>query len=175
MGAPATIPELQVEIVKRTDGGSVLRCTRADGSVTWQRLAGAQAGFFPNHDLTHFVVESALGATSAFFGLVASGWEIEETTGLGARGPIGPEALLVERLVGLMDVERATGGSWDAATFIEQVAMADPSLATEAERLTDAHLAAIRQLRAELFARWAATPAGGTLVLRFPAALPVAA
>lgn len=169
MDAAATIPPLQVEIVKRTDGGSVLRCTRADGSSTWQRLGGAQAGFFPRHDLTHFAVESVLGASDAFFGLVAQGWDIEDTTGKGKRGPIGAEAILVERLVGLMDVERGTGSVWDAATFVAQVVMASPDLAPVARRLTDAHLAEIKALRAELFAHWAGIPAGGALALRFPA------
>lgn len=168
MDATATIPALRIEIVKRTDGGSVLRCTRADGSVTWQRLGGRQAGFFPMHDLTHFAVESALGATNAFFGLVAQGWDIEDTTGKGRRGPIGHEAEFVERIVGLMDVERGTGGRWDAATFASQVEAAAPELAPFAERFTDARLTAIRALRAELFERWTGIPAGDALSLRFP-------
>ncbi len=168
MDATATIPTLRIEIVKRTDGGSVLRCTRADGSVTWQRLGGHQAGFFPMHDLTHVAVESVLGATNAFFGLVAQGWDIEDTTGKGRRGPIGHEGAFVERLVGLMDVERGTGSRWDAATFASQIMAAAPELAPFAERFTDARLAAIRALRAELFERWAGIPAGDALSLRFP-------
>ncbi len=163
--------DLRIEIVKRTDGGSVLRCTRADGSVTWQRLAGAQAGFFPMHDLTHYAVESVLGTTHSFFGLVAQGWDIEDTTGMGKRGPLGPEAFLVERLVGLMDIERATGSIWDAQTFASQIEMASPDLAPLARRLTDAQLAAIKALRAELFMRWTGIPAGDALSLRFPADL----
>lgn len=171
MPAPAAVPALHVELVKRTDGGTVLRCVRADGTVTWQRLGGKQAAFFPAHDLTHYAVESVLGATQGFFGLVAGGWDIEDTTGAGARGPLAPETLLIERLVGLMDVERGTGSTWDAATFASQVAMADPALAPLAQRLTDAELARIKALQAELFARWAGIPAGASLELRFPALL----
>ena len=48
---------LTVRITKRTDGGAVLKCVRADGSETWQKQEGKQAAFFPLHDLTHFAVE----------------------------------------------------------------------------------------------------------------------
>ncbi len=50
---------LTVQIAKRTDGSSVLRCTRADGSVTWQKQT-RHAMHFALHDLTHFAVESTL-------------------------------------------------------------------------------------------------------------------
>ena len=78
-------PELRVELTKRADGGAVLRCTRADGSVTWQRQEGRQAAFFPLHDLTHHAVETTLGYRRGFLGLVADGWELADTTGKGGR------------------------------------------------------------------------------------------
>ena len=58
---------LRVEISKRPDGSGVLRCTRADGSATWDKRE-KHAVFFALHDLTHFAVESALGFQSGFFG-----------------------------------------------------------------------------------------------------------
>ena len=48
---------LTIRIKKNTDGSAALSCTRADGSVTWQRQVGAQGRFFPLHDLTHSAVE----------------------------------------------------------------------------------------------------------------------
>lgn len=158
---------MQIEIVKRPDGGALLRCTRADGSVTFQRIRGAQAEFFPRHDLTHVAVETVLGATEAFLGLVASGWDIEDTTGKGARGPVPEEARLVERLVGMLDVERATGSQWTAAEFAAQIGAAEPRLAARAEALTDALIAAMRARRAVLFARWLEVPPGEALVLEY--------
>jgi hypothetical protein len=76
---------LLIQITKRSDGGGLLRCVRADGSVTWQKQESRHAGFFALHDLTHFAVESTLGFQRGFFGLIAEGWEIEETTGKQAR------------------------------------------------------------------------------------------
>jgi hypothetical protein len=146
----------------------VLRCTRADGSVTWQRLGGRQAGFFPQHDLTHVAVESVLRTPRAFFGLIAEGWPIEDTTGKGSRGRLDGEALFVERLVGMLDVERGTGSVWDAEAFVGQIVAADPALAPHAPRLTDEALQRIKACRAALFARWAAVAPGEALVLEFP-------
>src|ERR1035438_8851808 len=83
---------LQIEILKQSDGSGVLRCTRADGSVSWQKQA-KHAAHFALHDLTHYAVETALGYKQGFFGLIARGWEVEDTTGKGARGAIPPEAL----------------------------------------------------------------------------------
>lgn len=169
MADHGAVRTLQVEIVKRTDGGAVLRCTRADGSVSWQRIGGAQAGFFPRHDLTHVAVETVLGTRQSFLRLVADGWEIEETTGKGARGPIPPEALLVERLVGMLDVERGTGSDWTAAEFAEQITAADPRLTSLTSILTDSCMAAIRARRAELFSQWDLVPAGESLSIHLPA------
>ena len=98
---------MRIEIEKKGNGASVLRCTRRDGSVTFQRHEGKQGTFYPIHDLTHLAVESELSRPEGFFSLVASGWELEETTGKGARGPIPEDAVAVEKLVGLLDLERA--------------------------------------------------------------------
>lgn len=104
--------DLRVTLVKHSDGGAVLRCTRADGSASWQRHHGRQAAFFPLHDLTHFAIETELGFRRAFYRLLAEGWEIEDTTGKGARGPLPPEALCVEHLVGAFDLARAGAVTW---------------------------------------------------------------
>jgi hypothetical protein len=55
------------------DRYDTLRCVRADGSST--ETAMPRQGALP-HDLIHAVVESALGFTDGFMGLVAKGAEI---------------------------------------------------------------------------------------------------
>ncbi len=147
---------LRVDIVKQADGSGLLRCTRADGSVTWQKQT-RHAAHFALHDLTHFAVETALGYRQGFFGLIASGWEVEDTTGKGARGPLPAEALEVERLVGLFDTERASGVLPKAVEFSE----------FSPRPLSDADLGNIRTLRAALFEQWRAVAPGQALQLTF--------
>ena len=158
----AIIRAMLVEITKRADGAGVLRCTRDDGSLTWQKQTDRHAWFFALHDLTHFAVETALGVRRGFFGLVAEGWEIEDTTGKGARGPLPEDATSIERLVGLFDSELASGAMWTLEEFQEFGGPAARSLTLE-------QIAAIRERRGELFQRWSAVPVGEALRLEFPA------
>jgi len=153
-----------VQLTKRPDGGVVLRCVRADGSATWQRHEGPRAAFFPFHDLTHLAVESTLGFARGFYGLVADGWDLDDTGGKGRRGRLPAEAVLVEHLVGLLDRERVGGAPpLSAAELRAQLETAGQS----PPPLTDAELDAARARVAELHDAWAALPAGATLDLPF--------
>lgn len=158
-----------IQLTKRGDGGAVLRCRRADGSVTWQTHQGARAAFFPSHDLTHFAVESELPGTVAFYGLIAAGWDIEDTTGKGARGPLPPEAVMVEHFVGLLDVERGSGHWMSGAEF--RSALEDAG--KPAPLLDDDALTRIRARRSELLARWRGLAPGATLELEFSQSSPL--
>ena len=146
----------------------MLQCRRADGSATWQRQDGRQAAFFPLHDLTHYAVETELGFRDGFYGLVAAGWEIADTEGKGARGPLPAETLAVEHLVGMLDTERSSGTEWTAADVNRHAALFAGSGGRPAPRaLTDAELARVRERARELFGRWASLAAGDTLELAF--------
>jgi hypothetical protein len=154
---------VRVQITKRPDGAGVLRCVRADGSTTWQKQTDRQAAFFALHDLTHFAVETTLGLGRGFFGLIAEGWDIEDTTGKGARGPLPPEAGEAERIVGLFSAERAGGAIWTVEEFDECAAM------TGARRLSAEEIARIKKKRSELFQQWSAVAPGAALELHFEA------
>ena len=159
---------LAIHITKRPDGGSVLKCIRGDGSETWQKQTGHQAAFFPLHDLTHYAVERELGIRDAFYGLIAAGWSIDDTTGKGARGALPPDAVFVENVVGTLDTERASGTRWTAAEFNENTARFAANGGRPVPRqLTDDDLANIRRRRAELFAQWQALTPGQSITLEF--------
>ena len=53
---------------------STLHCIREDGSVSWTKLQPA----LEFHDLAHYVVETELGFTMAFYGLLSKGYSIED-------------------------------------------------------------------------------------------------
>ena len=155
-----------IEMKKGRDGPTTLICVRADGTRTW----GKVARFFPVHDLTHCSVESVLGFKEAFFGLVASGWNIDDFTapGVAARLPI--EAQWAESIVGLLDLERGTGKEWTAQEFNEALAESLRGQGVKSFRaIREAELARARELRDELEARWDVLAPGGVLTVPFPA------
>jgi hypothetical protein len=149
---------------KGRDGPSTLSVVRADGTATW----GKVHPFLPLHDLAHYAVESMLGYREAFFGLIGSGWELDDFAGPGAGSRLPAEALWAEHLVGLLDRERAAGRPATAAELDEQLAL---SLAgREAPPpLAEATLVRIRQLKDRLAREWLALAPGDTLRLGFPA------
>ena len=163
------MPGLIIHFTKRKDGSAVLRCVRTDGSATWQRQDDNRAAFFPLHDLTHYAVESELGFSQGFYGLIAQGWDIADTTGKGARGPLPDEAIEVEYIVGALGAE-STGLVPPRAEQFNQLAQtfAQTRGRPEPRSLTDAELARVRSRMAELFGRWRDLPPGETLEVAFP-------
>jgi hypothetical protein len=162
------MPQLFIQLTKRADGGAVLRCARADGSVTWQRQHGPRASFFPLHDLAHYAVETELKFRDGFYGLIAQGWDIDETTGKTARGPPPSEAVVVEHLVGLLDLERTTGVAWTAAEVNAHAAEYFRTANRPGPRaLGDEDLNRVRDAARALYEKWRALPAGATLELHF--------
>lgn len=149
---------MHIEIAKRADGAGVLRCTRDDGSVTWQKQE-RHGAHFALHDLTHFAVETSLGYQRGFFGLIAEGWDIADTSGKGPRGPLPEQALEVERIVGVFDSERASSALWTAEEFKEFGPRA----------LSDTEIGRVRAARAALFKKWSEVSPGQTLSLEFNA------
>lgn len=166
MVAATKIPELRIQLTKRSDGTVVLRCVRKDGSATWQRHE-KHAAFFPFHDLRHFAVETTLGLGKGFYGLIADGWDIPDTTGKGTRGKLSAASVLVEYVVGLFERERVGGASpLSASEFNAQI---DAMIGTDAHRpsFTDYQLMNVRNRIQELHSQWAAIPVGSTLELTF--------
>jgi hypothetical protein len=157
-----------IEFAKRKDGNTVLRCVRDDGSSTWQRNENQHALFFPVHDLTHYAVETELEFRNGFYGLIAEGWDIAETTGKTPRGALPNEALEVEYLVSAFSAERMSGNPATAdefnqlaATFAESKGMPAP------RKLSNDELSRVRSRFDELAERWRCLPPGGILGLEF--------
>ena len=145
---------MRVQITKKTDGSGVLRCVRDDGSVTWQKQNDRHAAYFSLHDLTHFAVETELGLRRGFFGLIAEGWDINDTTGKGARGPLPREAGEVEMIVGLF-----SAGTVDE--FNEAAAMVGT------RKLSFDEIERVKKKRSELFQQWSAVAPGAMLELEY--------
>lgn len=155
-----------VQLKNGRDGPPTLVCVRADGSRTWSKVHP----FFPLHDLTHYAVESVLGFTQAFFGLIASGWDIDAFAARGAAARLPDEALWAEHIVGILDLERGMNRALPREEFNQALEESFTGKATPRSRpITDDELTAIRALRSDVVARWWRLAPGEALELRFPA------
>ena len=161
-------PRIVIRIKKGKDGRTALSCTRADGTTTWQRQLGAQAAFFPKHDLTHCAVETALALRQGFYGLVSAGWDFSDFGSPWPRGKLPPEANISEMIVGFFDLERRIGDRGDAADLSQKLAeyCAENGLPAQYQ-FTEDDLARVRAKRAELFAQWDAVLPGNALEVVF--------
>src|ERR1043165_2379529 len=162
------MPELLIRLKKKTDGAAALSCTRADGTVTWQRQVGGHAEFFPLHGFNQYAVETVLGHGRGFFGLLAEGWDISDFSNEWPRGRIPADAEPSELIVGYLDAERHSGVQSNAAEFNAHATefFARYGVAC-ALGLNDGQLTEIRATMRALFERWQAVPPGGTLELKF--------
>jgi len=163
------MPDLTIRIKKKTDGSAALSCTRADGSVTWQRQEGQLGLFFPLHDLTHYCVESVLAFDRGFYGLVAEGWYISDFGKPEKRGQDLSQAGLVEVIVGVFDLERMSGERGDADELTERIgAYFDSRSLTRPDfMVSQTQVEQIRALRSTLFERWRELAAGEAMELEF--------
>lgn len=166
------MPDLLIRIKKNKDGSASLSCVRHDGTTTWQRQDGKLGAFFPQHDLTHYAVESTLGYSNAFYGLIADGWDLADFAAPARerRGPIPREAGEGEVFVGVLDLERRLLQRFSAAEFNEQARFAADRQGSKGfipRELTEDEIARVRATRADVFTRWAAVEPGAALELDF--------
>lgn len=160
---------LRIQFEKQRDGAVVFRCTRDDGTATWQKHLGKAALFFPFHDLSHYAVESIFGLTQGFYGLIDQGWDIADTGGKGARGALPGQAGVAEHIVGLFDRERVGGAPLLTAGEFNGILseLAASSRLSGAPTVTEAQLAATRSRISELYDRLASLQPGTSMELSF--------
>jgi hypothetical protein len=162
--------QLQIKKSGKADKYDSLRCLRSDGSST--SMAMPRQGILP-HDLIHFVVESALGFTDAFLGMVAKGADMQfvmqQVHELGspmnrdqaAQAEAAVESLQAQLWSGVFDAEAFFAGM-EAACAMRNAAA--PNLGgINLER--DLYKAALA-----LSAHWQQVPFHGEMELKFPVA-----
>ncbi len=145
-----------------------MTCTRDDGSVTWTEL---WPGFGGEHDLTHYAVESVLGYTDAFFGMLARGRDIDSFgTRDGVRDTYSYEETWAEHIVGTLQFSQSgdAGLSYDA--FCEALSIAGQQYQLDPPVISAETLRDIRARITELVTAWRGLPRGEQIYLPFPPA-----
>jgi len=157
---------MTIRFTKGRNKPDTLTCRRDDGSCTWTAL-----NLPPAHDLGHYALETTLGFRQGFFGLLASGWDIQDFGRVdpktGRKPTIPPEAIQAEALAGLLDMERRSAHPPACDIFLEMLASACAGLGLPAPALSAAQLNAIRARHAALLRQWTEAAEGTSLELDF--------
>lgn len=163
---------------------SITKGAKAD-DVEIRRATGPSSRFsFPKkgpipHDAVHFFVETTLGLTSGFWGMVLEGKQPEAIQELAkaaghasasrARVPDGSivQLLQAERLVECFEAE-LWGGPSDGDTLRGVALAACTASHVPMPELDDERISTIRGKIQEFAARWTAAPQGSRFEFRYP-------
>ncbi len=157
-----------LQFLKEESKPHTLKAIRSDGSITWFTSKNSSA-FFAEHDLCHFVVETVLGYTTAFYGMIASGANFEDfnTPAAPVKGEeYSDEAMQAEQIVGLIQ-QGGNDQNYDQfcgmldITFMHGVHRPKPKIELE-------QYLAIREYLGELYLTWRNLSSGEVLELIFP-------
>jgi hypothetical protein len=147
-------------VTAKTD---LIACERPDGTTT--ATAMPKQAILP-HDAFHFVVERTLGWTDAFFGQVAAGASLADTTARFhpvKKSPAPPPRVRqIEALIACLETEQ-WGGASEPAAFLAKLAAACRRARTTPPPLAPADLARVRLALREFGAAWRPLAPGKSL------------
>jgi hypothetical protein len=158
--------------LKKIQDGVILACHRKADDAEIQRTG--HGGFFGPHDLLHYAVETTLGYTEGFFGLVSSGWSFKNFTRHDDPNYRSPpsQAIVAENIVAafFMHLPDASPGDPEVLNILTEEINGDLAACLSAGKppiLTADQVAAIYLGFEELRRQWAAVPMDGHLELLF--------
>ena len=160
-----------IKFAKHANRPPTLNCTRDDGTVSWFTASAANGDYFVSHDLLHYAVEATLGYTTAFYGLVADGRDLNDFGSRdGAKDARGytAEALDAERLVGLIQVLSVDGQPPCYEALLEAWSTSAEPQSSRPLPLTEAQLNDICTAWGRMVKRWQTVESNGSLELAFP-------
>ena len=160
-----------IRFAKHANRPPTLNCVRDDGTASWYTASPANAEFFVAHDLLHYVVETTLGYTSAFYGLVDAGRDLNDfgsRDGASDDRSYTSEAKDAERLVGFIQVMAATGDPPSLNMVTDAWNSSAKEHDSSAPPLSEEQLTEICTRWRDLVGQWHAVESAGTLELAFP-------
>jgi hypothetical protein len=164
-----------IRFAKHANRPPTLNCVRDDGSETWFTASAANGDYFVAHDLLHYAVEATLGYTNAFYGMVATGRDLNDFGGAegvpderGYTAEAPAEALDTERLVGLVQTMSSAGSPPSYAAVHEAWTTAVDDRGSPLPPVSEDQLADICKVWGRLVRHWQSIDVPGAVELTFP-------
>jgi hypothetical protein len=153
---------MRLEFVKNEGKPHVIRYYRDNGTQTWMQADD----FFIRHDLSHFAIESTLGYTTAFYGMINAGTELSDFTNKQKRDALSftREAMLAETTANLflMDLMQGRVNNFNK---VQQEAMKTSVPSISPVSMNEEQINAVRNALRQLISQWENLPAGQMLLL----------
>ncbi len=145
-----------IQLKKGVSKPSILTCIRDDQSTTWAKLHRGTA----SHDLAHYAVESIMGYTDAFYGILNQGYAIHDFELPKDKRPeklkpanLHISAIQTEYIVNLLQTEFLNSG--ENSNFLQTLrAILTENDIDFPKNFDDDRLFKIRQLFSELLLKW---------------------
>lgn len=160
---------IKIVIKKDQQKQSILTIFRSDGSSTWTKLHRG----LETHDIAHYAVESTLGFTRAFYGIINDGYTIDDFIAPKEqrKNAVKPEnlhseALITEHIVNLLEIELLNSGFND--NFLNELStiLAENNLPFP-KNLNTESLTIIRNTYHNFYNQWLTLNDGKTLEIVF--------
>jgi hypothetical protein len=163
---------MRLRFTKFSDKQPTLTCIRDDGTTTWFQ-SETNGDFFVYHDLTHYAVESVMGYTKAFFGLVKAGRDLNDFNTDGeTMVDLDPEASYAELFAGILSIRTYQADHMQApesaiayADVIQTIVDRCAEFELPAPVISEEKYNAVVALQRELHQRWQQTEPGSALEL----------
>jgi hypothetical protein len=155
---------MEISFSKKGIRDNIISCRRMNGTITWMH----SDIFFIIHDLCHYAVESELAFKKAFYGMLASGTDINdfELPKEKRTFQLTNEAIFTEQIVNLLTIEYNQGRIEKFLDTLNEVCNKDVIRPLLPE-IMQAHLESIRHSFEMLMNQWNLLPEGKTMTLIF--------
>ncbi len=161
---------MQIIFTKNEHKSSLLKIVRTDQTETWTKY---KLPFEAQHDLMHYALETTLGYTKAFYGLINEGYDIQDFGLPRAERPtalvpknLHQEALWTEMVVGLLQTEWVQKTPKEDFLITLELACEEKGWLFPSD-ITIEDLDAIRLKFEKLWAAWLSLEDGQRLELEF--------
>ncbi len=155
---------MEMSVTKNAGKPHIILYIRNDGSQTWMQADD----FFVIHDLSHYALETTLGYTTAFMGMLNDGMDIKDFEDLEKRRKIiiTEEAAYAENMANLFLMETIQG-NFESFNEISGQAFETSWKSFPPPHLFDEEINSVRVFLKQLLKQWKELPDGETMTLTF--------
>lgn len=154
---------MKISFTKGKSNNHIISCKRDDETITWMHIDS----FFVTHDVCHYAVEKGLALQNAFYGMLASGTDINDFELPKAKRivELSDQAVFAEQIVNLLTIEHNQGRMNNFIDVLNEVCKGN--VMSPASPIVKEKLEQIRHSFEMLMNQWDLLPEDKSMILVF--------